>query len=284
MLGIALFVGAGALMLWQATQNAADPRRATMDYDGDGISDFALLRWPNTPPPGVATLSWYIYKSGGVAHTPTGSNVTVQANNATVTFPAVSGTGDTTFTPIDPPSSAGTPPSGYTIVGSGPAVNITTTASYTPPVVVCLIVSSVNDQATFDRVRVLHGESGVLVDRTILSPDTPAPNFATRTVCARSNTLSPFVAALAPPTAAGVEITGRVMTAEGRGVRNARVSITDEQGVSRTTITGARGNYSFNDIEPGHTYIVRVSSRRVNFAPQVVQINDNIADLNFVAE
>ena len=37
-----------------------------------------------------------------------------------------------------------------------------------------------------------------MIDRTILSPDSPAPDFSTRTVCARVNSLSPFVPALAP--------------------------------------------------------------------------------------
>jgi hypothetical protein len=35
----------------------------------------------------------------------------------------------------------------------------------------------------------------VLVDRTILAPDTPAPNFATKTICARTDSLSPFILA-----------------------------------------------------------------------------------------
>jgi hypothetical protein len=141
-----------------------------------------------------------VIKIGDNPNTSPGNNVTVQttSGDARVTFPTVSQTGNTTFTPINPPSSAGSPPSGYTILGSGPAYDITTTAVYTPPVTVCFNVSTITSEAEFARVRILHGENGQLVDRTILAPDAPAPDFATRRVCARVNSLSPFVTALAP--------------------------------------------------------------------------------------
>jgi len=84
-------------------------------------------------------------------------------------------------------------------------------------------------------------------------------------------------------TAAGVTVGGRALTAEGRGLRGARVIITDTNGVSRATSTGAFGRFQFEDVEPGQTYIVTVGSRRFTFSPQVVQVNDNIADLNFIA-
>jgi hypothetical protein len=129
-----------------------------------------------------------------------GNNVTAQSQSgdALATFAQVTDAGNTTFTPISPPSSAGTPPPNYIILGNAPAYAITTIASYTAPVTVCFTVSSINDPAEFARVRILHGENGPLVDRTILAPDSPAPDFATRKVCARVNSLSPFVTALAP--------------------------------------------------------------------------------------
>ncbi len=93
------------------------------------------------------------------------------------------------------------------------------------------------------------------------------------------------VAGACTPTAAGVEVTGRVFaSADGRGVRNAVVTMTDENGFSRTTVTGALGTYRFTEIETGHNYIVSVRSRRFTFAPQVVQITDNVAGLDFVPE
>ena len=133
-------------------------------------------------------------------NTTPGTNVTTTSpsGDAKVTFPEVTTPGDTTFAPIDPPSSAGSPPPNFTIVNDAPAYDITTTASYTPPLTVCFTVSSINTAAEFARVRILHGENGVLVDRTIMAPGSPAPDFATRTVCARVDSLSPFAVALAP--------------------------------------------------------------------------------------
>ncbi|MCA1620542.1 MAG: PxKF domain-containing protein [Acidobacteria bacterium] len=130
-------------------------------------------------------------------NTPTGIGVTVQspAGDASVTITQVLAAGDTTFTAINPLSFAGATPPGYTIPDAGLAYDITTTANYTPPVVVCFVVSSVNDPAQFADLRILHGEGGQLVNRTILAPDAPAPDFATRTLCARVGSLSPFVVA-----------------------------------------------------------------------------------------
>jgi Beta-propeller repeat/WD40-like Beta Propeller Repeat len=127
-------------------------------------------------------------------NTPAGGNVSVALSGVNLTFAGVTAAGNTTATPIDP-ASAGQTPGGYTVDGGGPAYEVQTTASYTAPIQVCFNVSAVNDPATFAALRVLHGEGGVLVDRTILAPDAPAPDFASRTLCARVSSLSPFVIA-----------------------------------------------------------------------------------------
>lgn len=131
--------------------------------------------------------------------TPTGSDVTTQAPSgaAGVTFSSVTTAGTTEFTPVSPGSVGGAVPSGFTIMEGGPAFDISTTAAYTAPLTVCLVVS-VPTAEQFALVRILHGEGAQLVDRTILTPETPAPDFATGRVCARVDSLSPFVVALAP--------------------------------------------------------------------------------------
>lgn len=87
------------------------------------------------------------------------------------------------------------------------------------------------------------------------------------------------------PTEAGVEVSGRVLaTAEGRGLRGARVVLRDESGNETSTFTGAYGTFRFPEVEPGHSYIVTVMSRRFQYAPQVLQINDNVTDLIFSPE
>ena len=129
-------------------------------------------------------------------NTSTGNNVTVEAplGDASVTFASITTEGFTTFSVIVPPSVAGSPPAGYTILDDAPAYDIKTTATYTPPITVCFTVDALTDEAEFARVRILHGEDGKLVDRT----DPASFDFASHTVCAQVDSLSPFVVALAP--------------------------------------------------------------------------------------
>ena len=90
---------------------------------------------------------------------------------------------------------------------------------------------------------------------------------------------------LTGPTAAGVGVSGRVLTsAGGRGLVGASVTLTDQNGSTRSVMTGKGGSYLFDDLEPGQTYILNVISRRFNYQPQVIQMNDNVAELNFIPE
>lgn len=92
-----------------------------------------------------------------------------------------------------------------------------------------------------------------------------------------------WTAAPLAPTAAGVLIGGRVFTPAGRGLRNARVTLTDGSGGTRTVLTGVSGYYRFADVSAGETYIINVVSKRYTFAPQVVNVTEDVADLNFTA-
>ena len=83
-------------------------------------------------------------------------------------------------------------------------------------------------------------------------------------------------------TPAGVQVSGRVLTPDGRGLRNATVSITDSNGGTRTTVTSSFGFYSFEDVQVGGTYIITVSSRRYRFTPRVLQVLGPLGDVDFV--
>jgi hypothetical protein len=85
-------------------------------------------------------------------------------------------------------------------------------------------------------------------------------------------------------TSATVSVSGRVTTSRGQGVYNARVSITDSNGNTRTAITNPFGYYRFDEVAAGGTYTIVVRSKRYNFAPRTLQVNDNLTDVNFVAE
>ena len=91
-----------------------------------------------------------------------------------------------------------------------------------------------------------------------------------------------IVGTACPTTAAGVAVSGRVLSPYGSGLVNATVLISDQNGVVQTARTSSFGYYSFDGIEAGRTYIVRVDSRRYIYDPQVVVLLDNIADLDFI--
>jgi hypothetical protein len=90
-----------------------------------------------------------------------------------------------------------------------------------------------------------------------------------------------------PLTAAGVSLSGRVTTADDRGIRNAKVVITGNS-LDRPVIatTGSFGYFSFDGLTAGQTYVVTVNSKRYNFTlpSRVVTLVDNLTDVNFVAD
>jgi hypothetical protein len=86
--------------------------------------------------------------------------------------------------------------------------------------------------------------------------------------------------------AADVAISGRVITAQGRGVTNALVMLTQADGTVLSATTGRGGAYHFENVSDGQTVIVSVVSRRFSFANdvKVLSLTDSITDLDFVAE
>jgi hypothetical protein len=88
-----------------------------------------------------------------------------------------------------------------------------------------------------------------------------------------------------PAAAAPVSVSGRVTTLDGYGVSNAIVSIADAGGGNaRIAITGGFGYFRFDNVAAGASYDMSVSSKRYTFTPRTVQVNDNVADADFVAE
>ena len=78
-----------------------------------------------------------------------------------------------------------------------------------------------------------------------------------------------------------VEVSGRVFTTTGLGLRNAVVSITDSVGTRRTATTSSFGVYTFPNVAAGQTYTLTVSSKRYRFAPLILQVNGAMTNLNF---
>jgi hypothetical protein len=88
----------------------------------------------------------------------------------------------------------------------------------------------------------------------------------------------------AVPTAASVNVAGRVLTARGRGIARATVMLTDQNGNIRTARANAFGYYNFADIFVGQTYIFTVSAKGYQFEPRFVLLMDGIEQLNFIAQ
>ena len=88
------------------------------------------------------------------------------------------------------------------------------------------------------------------------------------------------------PTAAAVSITGRVLTANGQGIRNARLTLTSLNGTRRTAISSSFGYYAFDGVEVGRTYVLEIASKRYIFAnpTRIFILQDQVTDMNFISE
>ena len=88
------------------------------------------------------------------------------------------------------------------------------------------------------------------------------------------------------PTAGEVAVAGRVVTADGTGIRNARITVSGgDLAQPLTALTGAFGNYRVEGLTAGETYVVTVASKSYVFeAPsRVVTLGDSVAGLDFTA-
>lgn len=231
------------------------------DADGDGIGDACDPTFD--------------------ADTQSGSDVTVQTADATVNFTNVLESGTTSFTQIFPDQ--GDMPQGYTLCPTCPAYEITTTATYTPPVTVCIGVPVEVPEPTYFALRMLHGENGVFVDRT---SGHITNSEGMRFVCGVVDSLSPFALATnLTPTAAEVSVSGRVLTSDGRGLRNSFLTLTRSDGSVKTAMSNPFGYFRFTEVEAGDTYVLNVRGKGVRFVndTQVLSVSDEITDLVFMA-
>ena len=104
-------------------------------------------------------------------------------------------------------------------------------------------------------------------------------NIGTKPATGQVYTFSPLA-----PTAASVSVAGRVKTPNGRGLTNAFVTLTDSNGGTHTARTTAFGYFRFGDVASGETYVIQVSSKLYRFTPQVLSVNQDIADLDLTTQ
>ena len=103
------------------------------------------------------------------------------------------------------------------------------------------------------------------------------PSFPTVKVPVRTSEMSP------PIHVPGFVVSGRVTAPDGRGLRNASVSIIDTStGIRRTTTTSSFGFFSFEDVAARRSYTITVSSRLYRFAPRTENVFDDLSNVNLV--
>ena len=88
------------------------------------------------------------------------------------------------------------------------------------------------------------------------------------------------------PSAAGANISGRVLTASGQGIRNATVMLTGGNITSPIIkYTTTFGNYSFENLPVGENYVVTVMAKRFSFenSSQVFNLTDNVSGADFIS-
>lgn len=83
--------------------------------------------------------------------------------------------------------------------------------------------------------------------------------------------------------AANVPVGGRVLSADGRPISGARVTLDDGTGNARTTYTSPFGYYRFDDVMVGRTYSLTASAKRHRFNPVIVTVGDEITGLDIIA-
>jgi len=85
------------------------------------------------------------------------------------------------------------------------------------------------------------------------------------------------------PSAAGTSVSGRVTTADGRGIINAIVQLTGTDGITRNAYTSSFGYFRFDEVPSGSTYVIGVASKRFAFTPRTISVDDELVGVDFVA-
>lgn len=82
-------------------------------------------------------------------------------------------------------------------------------------------------------------------------------------------------------------ISGRVTTANGHGIRNAKIVVTGGSLIEPlVATTGSFGYFRFEDLPNGETYVLTVNSQRYTFSTPslVITLVDNVTDADFIAD
>jgi len=174
-----------------------------------------------------------------------------------------------------------TPSGGTLIRGTTATANWSNTGGFNRPVIIEL---STDSGATFPTVL----GSGIVNSGSFdfIVPNNPTTEGRIRV--REDNFVAPAEISAAnftinAPTAASVTVQGRIYSPTGNGLSRALVSRTNSDGDTRTVISSSFGYYRFADVEVGQTYIITVRRKGFSFNPQVVTVNEELSELDFIA-
>lgn len=112
----------------------------------------------------------------------------------------------------------------------------------------------------------------------------PADRLTATATDADGNTSEFFPVDFAP-SSSGVEVSGRVMAANGRPIDMARLTLTDQSGNSQTVVTNRFGYFKFESVPAGADYVLAIGHRRYQFAQpsRIISVTDPVTDIEFIA-
>jgi hypothetical protein len=149
----------------------------------------------------------------------------------------------------------------------------------------CNVFFQVGSSATLGTDTAFTGNILALASITLAtSTDINAGRALARTGAVTLDTNNISNAQCLSPTAAGVTVSGRVLSSRGRGISNTVVHLTNQKSEIQTARTTRSGYYTFNDITAGEIYIFNVYSKRYQFNTQVITLTSDLTELNFTAQ
>jgi uncharacterized repeat protein (TIGR01451 family) len=207
----------------------------------------------------------FTYAGSNLSYTITVNNFGLASIDATLTDTLP---GNTTFVSL--------------IQNSGPTFNCTTPTVGAGGTVSCTAAIFAS-QAEAQFTLTVNVSSGTLVG-------TQFTNIATVSTITTDvndeNNSSAATTTVIAPSAASVSVSGRVLTSNGRGIRNVLVRLVDEQGQQRAAMTSSFGYFRFVDIPAGQTYTISVSGKKYSFTQpvQLLNLTGETDEINFVTD
>jgi hypothetical protein len=129
------------------------------------------------------------------------------------------------------------------------------------------------------------GSSGQQTGLLFNNPSTGIQTFQFNSGTPAANTTNGLFSVLGP-TSANISVSGRVITASGRGIRNVQITLIDAQGNQRTATSTTFGYYRFDNVAAGETVTLSVKARQFRFnQPTIVRTtNESVSNADFVSQ